>query len=175
MDEYPEAHAPKVSDLKGKEPFSVWWARVGSHYPHLPRNVARQWLYRHWGHSEYRGLPSGRLRFELRHCTSDWVAKVQIPRDEPANVAARGAQLVTNGLGSPNRYRVASIMVRKGTWPAPPIVLDNRKPITAPHFNELPQGFVLIEGHRRLAIAHHLHRCEKLAAKLPVWLATYTA
>ena len=51
------------------------------------------------------------------------------------------------------RCSVASIMQRRGRWPAPPILLHHTGALSLRGMPGWPLGYVLIEGNRRIAIA----------------------
>jgi hypothetical protein len=38
---------------------------------------------------------------------------------------------------------------------------------------DLPNGFILLEGNRRVAMAKALERCRTLGTNLPVWVLRY--
>ena len=165
MDNYPEALAPQGLNTE-KELFIPWWRRVGPSFPTVPRNVARQWLHRSWGSSPYRWLPSAGAQFTLEIWQPADIALVQIVgEDDPCGW---GEALLE--LGS---FAVSSIMNRRHRWPAPPIVWHRIAPIPNEGPRNLPTGFLLVEGFRRVAIAKALERRGTLAADLPVWVLRY--
>jgi hypothetical protein len=171
MHDYPEALAPRGIDSFDKEPFSAWWARVRAEFPGVPRNVARQWIWRHWGHSDYAWIPSRRAEFRLEIWPAADIAHIQVPHTRPGEYEDWGAYLVS--LYKPKnkwRYSLAGVMQRRQVWPAPPIVLDNRPMDDIARTTELPSGPVLVEGNRRLALARYLFREECLMSHLPVWI-----
>lgn len=140
-------------------------------FPGVPRNVARQWIWRHWGQSEYAWIPSRRARFQLEIWPASDIPRIQVPHTRPGEYEDWGAHLVS--LYKPKykwRYSLAGIMQRRGAWPAPPIVLDNRPIDDFVRTIELPPGPVLVEGNRRLALARHLFRERRLKSQLPVWV-----
>jgi hypothetical protein len=153
MDNYPEDLRPKQSAPFQKETFSSWWDRARPRVPAVPRNVARQWIWRHWGESEFYWLPSHGAHFQIEVWEPSAVVAVQVcARDD---YVEWGNYLMRWETG-PDRYRVASIMARRYRWPAPPIVLDHRNGLPFPADFDLPKGFVLVEGNRRSACAKAL-------------------
>ena len=82
MDHYPDQLAPRGNYFT-KEPFATWWVRVRQHLPHVPLNVARQWVWRHWGLSEFGWIPSARTRFQLERWGTSAVATIQVDGERP--------------------------------------------------------------------------------------------
>lgn len=174
MDNYPEQLAPIGNDTFRKEPFQVWWTRVSGQFSSVPKNVARQWIWRHWHHSEFCWLPTTGARFDLVFWQPEEINGIKIWREGKNNYADWGDHLLSLATRPKNlRYDVAEIMWRRRRWPAPPIVLDNREPVKFAPWGDLPSGFVLVEGNRRLAMAKALARKDRLEHDLPVWLLKY--
>jgi hypothetical protein len=73
------------------------------------------------------------------------------------------------------RNWLARVMERRGTWPVPPIIMDNRRPLPELQFAELPMHFVLIEGHRRLGFARSLAADGLLGPEHTVWRLRFEA
>jgi hypothetical protein len=174
MDDYPETLGPLVPAPFQKEPFPTWWARAQSHFAIVPRNVARQWLWRHWGQSEYGWLPTRGAHFALQVWSPSEVYSLAVHRVESNERWAKwGSDMLKRAdLPKNQRYPLYSIMKRRKRWPTPPIVLDNRIPIESP-CSDLPAAFVLVEGHQRTAIAKALAQRGQLARDLPVWVLSY--
>jgi hypothetical protein len=174
MDNYPEQLAPIDNGAFEKEPFQVWWTRVSGHFPSVPKNVAHQWIWRHWHYSEFSWLPTSGARFDLVSWRPEQIKEIKIFIEGNNNYEDWGDHLLSLATQPKNlRYKVAEIMSRRKRWPAPPIVLDNREPIKFTPWEDLPNGFVLVEGNRRLAMAKALARKNQLARDLPVWLLKY--
>ncbi len=168
MDGCPERLKPLGVGTINKEVFAPWWRRANSSFPTVPHNVARQWLYRHWCTSEYKWLPSAGAHFTLEVWQPADVALVEIRgEDDPCQW---GEQLIADA-----HHPVARIMNRRHRWPAPPIVWRRTAPLANEGRSDLPTGFLLVEGNRRLAIAKALERRGALAADLPVWVLRYPA
>lgn len=73
------------------------------------------------------------------------------------------------------RYKTAIFMLEHRTFPSPIIVLDNRDghwtpPRVPDDWKALPQGLVLMEGHRRFNLALHLEATGRLNPTVPIWL-----
>jgi hypothetical protein len=174
MDNYPEQLAPIGNGTSGKEPFQAWWGRVSEHYPTVPKNVARQWIWRHWQQSDFCWLPTKGSRFELARWQPEEIEVIKIWREGKNKYEDWGDYLLSLATRPKNlRYAVAEIMFRRRRWPAPPIVLDNRNSIDFAPWKDLPVGFVLVEGNRRTAMAKALARRNQLARDLLVWVLKY--
>jgi len=172
VDDYPQHLKPRGNDTIAKEGFSARWAQAQGSFPTVPRNVARQWLHRHWDRSRFGWLPSHGAQFTLECWQPADVAALQIWREgEP--YADWGDDLLAMAAKPPYRPRLASIMNRRCRWPAPPIVWHRAAPIANEPVSDLPMGFVLVEGNRRIAVAKALERRGLLSAQLPVWVLRY--
>jgi len=130
MDDYPQHLKPRGNDTIAKEGFSAWWERAHDSFPAVPRNVARQWLHRHWGGSRFRWLPSHGAQFTLECWQPAEVAAVQIWREGAPPYADWGDQLLADAA-KPKGYRprLAWIMNQRCRWPAPPIVWHRTAPL----------------------------------------------
>lgn len=174
MDNYPQHLEPRGNGTFEKEGFASWWLRARDSFPAVPRNVARQWLHRHWGQSEFGWLPSAGAQFTLEMWQPADVTTVQIYQEGLPPYDQWGEFLIGLGMKPTGwRFRVASIMNRRYRWPAPPIVWHRPAPIANESSEGLPTGVVLVEGHRRTAIAKALARRGTLGANLPVWVLRY--
>lgn len=174
MDGYPEHLAPHGEGFD-REPFDSWWRRVAPSFSRLPRNVARTWVHRHWGHSEHGHIASARAHFELRRWPAAEVLQIRMMGTPPERMSAMGRHLIAFNSERPGGYALASIMLRRGTWPAPPIVLDHRKPISpTSDFAWIARPWGLIEGHRRLELANYLAEIGQLSSHHLVWIVTIT-
>ncbi len=148
--------SPKIKPYVGvdndKEPFDEWFSRISKHIPNIPKNVAEHWIYRHYGHSPYEHFPIDQLSFELQ----SW------PIEQLYCVSFGDSWGTINEDFSPEYCKdpLFRIMLDKGTWPHPIIVLNNHngiknsceKPLSRLH---------LIEGHRRLTYLRHIKSTAK--------------
>ncbi len=174
MDNYPQHLEPRGNGTFEKEGFASWWPRARESFPAVPRNVARQWLHRHWGRSEFGWLPASCAQFTLERWQPADVVGVQIYQEGLPPYDQWGEYLI--GLAAQPkgwRYPVASIMNRRRRWPAPPIVWHRSAPIANEPYDDLPTGMLLLEGNRRTAMAKALAHRGTLGADLPVWVLRY--
>lgn len=178
MDNYPKHLNPPLDEWGGidKERFAEWWAKVSSSFPGVPEEVARHWLHEHWGLSPYRYLPSRAYGFTREIWEPENVGLLLSSWDdydpEQKGCQEKGKELCTEKMIGGEIYHTAAYMTERAVFPTPVIVLDNNDD----HHNALfpkewplPQGFVLIEGHRRTNIASYLARAGKMK-QLDIWL-----
>lgn len=175
VDNYPDELAPYSDGGGWPEPFSRWWERVHGHYPSVPKNLARQWLWRHWGNSSWRWLPSEGARFSLVLWGPRDVRAVQMWREPEDQAVSYGRDLLTRTRNLPRgqRYAPTAIMDRTGKWPAPPLVIDHQGTLPCNPWDDLPRGLVVVEGHRRFEVAKALAKEGRLKDELPVWVLSY--
>jgi len=175
MDNYPEELAPEMDEGGGVvTPFEEWWPRVRHHFRHVPEEVGRDWLHRHWGYSPYHWIASADYRFQ----------RVTLPVEDMPDVLSSWnnfsrdrADLIKQGrfLVEDHRvhfgYKLANYMLEKGDYPVPVVILDNRDSHLV-QWVKYPAGLILIEGHRRFNIACYLASIGKFAATSDYWLMT---
>lgn len=175
MDDYPPHLSPFPNlESANREQFQTWWTRVRSNFPMMPKNVARQWLWRHWKESEFGYLPSADSRFSLQKWTTDDLLSMKIRGAKPGEYVEWGQHLLQRrNWPADFRYGLPGIMKRRGVWPCPIIALVHDGRFSESGIRGLPTGNVLIEGNRRTAIALALAEEGRLAASLPVWVLSY--
>lgn len=174
MDNYPAKLAPEFEEGGGvATPFEDWWPAVKHAFPHVPEQVAADWLHRHWSHSPFGWLPSQEYSFRLVEWPQDQILKIRTGWSDfvenPAEAIEHGRYLATEHRQNFG-YRLADFMVEHGTFPVPPILIDNRD--AHPPYSRLPYppAFLLVEGHRRFNIAAYLASNGRLIDSVPFWL-----
>lgn len=153
----------------------AWWRRAGaSGYATVPKNVARQWIWQHWGLSPYRELPSVGAQFALRTWRQADIESAMSRRDAD-EYRSWGETLLENYRVCPPEVRptLPGTMDRRGIWPVPVIVMHNDGRFDFPALREAPHGPILIDGNRRFAVALALAAQGRLAAELLVWELHY--
>jgi hypothetical protein len=174
MDNYPDHLIPERFDTWDKEPFQTWWKRAQAHFPNVPRNVARQWIYRHWSQSRYRWLPTSGAVFTLERWQPQQITDIKIHREGDPPYDQWGDHLLSLAQRPKGyRYRPSVVMAHRHCWPAPPIVLDHTAPLPFATDDDFPGGYVLVEGNRRTAMAKALAKRGLLKPDLPVWVLRY--
>lgn len=179
MDNYPVNLSPEF-DERGAiaTPFSEWWARVNKDFATVPEDVARYWLYEHWGHSRYQYLTSRDYKFDQ----FDWPSKDLwtirsgwFDFDEGNLKCAKHGEGLESLAANKYGYKTAIYMLEHGTFPAPIVVLDNNNDHLCETYNDarvdnIPKGYILVEGHRRFNLALHLQKSGRLRATVPIWM-----
>lgn len=177
MDDYPKQLAPEFDEGGGvATPFQEWWQVTKSSFPHVPDEVARDWLHRHWSHSPFGWLPSASYRFRLVDWPSERLKEIRTIwnsyKDDPTEPIDHGRHLVQHVM-KPYGYKPAEVMVETGTFPVPPIMLDNcdgHLAETSGARFDYPAGWILVEGHRRFNLAAYLESDSRLNKTVPFWL-----
>lgn len=172
MDNYPERLAPKVNRHGHKESFVGWWGRVHASFQAVPRNVARQWIYRHWRKSEFGWLKASEYQFELKKWTAEQILNIQIDGSTHAHYRDDWAAFqVSQAMRLKGRLpALPNIMFRRDTWPTPPIVLATEGRTGNRNLDRLPVGYVLVEGNRRLSFALLILEQGRFRGNHPIWV-----
>ncbi len=156
------------------EPEADYLRRVRPLLPAFPDEVLVEWFLRHGVHAHeyawlgYRGFSFARevwvTRRILEHVKS-WPEEDD-PLDGYAESFLAEESIRSGWLGS--------YMTREGTWPTPPVVLDNRVGFQTPSGTRLGQPFNLLEGHRRAGYLRALARSSKSAVQEQhaLWIVT---
>ncbi|MFG1359962.1 hypothetical protein [Xanthobacter pseudotagetidis] len=178
MDDYPDHLAPDFDEGGGvATPFPEWWARVATAFPNVPEEVAREWLHRHWRHSPFAFLKSAEHRFELIDWDSADLRSIRWNfnnfADEHEPAISHGRFLIREHHRSWPTY-LSEYLIANGDFPSPPIIVDNRDlqmvDDIAPGF--YPAAHLLVEGHRRYAMASYLASIGEMRPTLKFWLMT---
>lgn len=163
-DEYQIAHGwPALHHIapRCRESFNPWWARVADALSNVPKDVAHQWIHRHWGGSPYERMPILQMGFTLETWPLARVLGVGAgPRDYP-----RGDHIGSIPREFDDRW-LARRMQRNRTWPRPIIVLDNDPPS-----DSALHALQLLEGHTRLSFLRTLATKDIALSVHDVWLA----
>ena len=177
MDNYPSSLAPAFEEGGGvATPFDEWWPMARKHYEYVPEEVGRDWLHRHWSHSPFGWLPSAAYRFRLVEWPHDQLHNIRTGWsdfiEDPTPAIEHGRYLAVDHRKR-FTYPLAEVMISTGTFPVPPVVIDNRDG----HLASLPgasfpypPAHLLIEGHRRFNIAAYLATIGQLRWAVPFWL-----
>jgi hypothetical protein len=162
---------PLVDEAGGKtESFAEYQNRVSPLLPRFPEEVLRDWLYKHGRNALYLDgcIDIHALTFrDESWSASDILEKVSTSQHETVSGWKR-AILGDLHRGGP----LGSFMVKHGTWPVPPVVLDNDTDV---HFRSgiLFHRFHLLEGHHRLGYLQGLATDERVVMQAThrLWLA----
>ena len=177
MDNYPDNLAPEFDEGGGvATPFEEWWPSVSERFPRVPKQVAKDWLHRHWSHSPFGWLPSPAYYFELVSWPTEGLKRI---RTGWSNFAAKPDEALAHGKFLVEEHHrewgfdLVQFMIDHGTFPVPPVAMDNNDG----HLSFLrgaprpyPEGYLLIEGHLRFNIATYLAAQGRLLSQVPFWL-----
>lgn len=134
-----------------KEPLAQYLKRVGALLPKFPFPVLTQWFYDHpQTVAQYDWLNFPSLNFTLETWKTD-----AIPTSSFGNVSCvmlYKENYFTGRAKSERTDRLGSYFIDHGTWPVPPIILENfNAEFTFPHGFKCGTPYHLLEGHNRLA------------------------
>ncbi|WP_395350100.1 hypothetical protein [Variovorax sp. UC122_21] len=170
--------ALSLQDLQGLEPRlgradaplespEQYARRVQAALPNFPASVITQWFFDHSDViEEYAWLQYESLRFECVELSESDLRRPCLARHE---TVAQYRNHFLRGNTSQRMSRIAQYMREFGTWPIPPIVLDNPDgAIVASWGLKYSTPYELLEGHHRLAVLYALHL--EAAGPHQVWL-----
>jgi hypothetical protein len=156
-----------------KEIFDVWYSRVKYAMPNVPRNVAKQWLWRHWGFSDINHYDVRKLIFRISIISLRDVPKIRQRIRDYSSVLTYGAgQLDESIIHLKEGGWLPRVMLNRCTWPIPPIVFDNTSGHLCEDVNVDNKSLVVLEGHRRTSILNHLATVNKALPEHRVWIAS---
>lgn len=153
------------------ETFEAWWLRVRPLIPNWPSEVAEQWLHKHFrdAETEYGWLGWEHLRFRKATWeTRDYLTRVRTPKLDM--VDQWGVQILSEE--SRRKVPLQSLIWENGTWPTPPILMENPERISHPAGWPLGYPVHLVEGHLRTGYLRCLaeHHPDRLVPRHNVWL-----
>ena len=161
--------------ISSGEPDEEYLARLRSHLPNFPDEVLTDWLLRHgrfalvyFGWLDYR---------QFRFTREEWQTSVILDLVISSN--ERDVDYWTQELREfpeVQQQCLGAFMINNGTWPSPPLVLDNTHGLRRPSGQPLSR-YHLLEGHHRLAFLRGLaadQRWQPAPTHL-MWLVTYGA
>jgi hypothetical protein len=135
--------------------------------PHVPENVAEQWVHRHFTGSPYAFLPLPQLRFARQTWSLQQLAEVTFGSHWSWSSADTARLDRDRDRGMP----LATLMHDAGTWPEPIVLLHN--PDGLKDDTGIPMGrFHIVEGHKRLTYLRCLAARGAPRDRHDVWVAT---
>lgn len=151
-------------------------------FAEVPKNVAEQWLHRHWGQSPYEWLPSSEYKFSESKLKSSCLKRLYNRlhrRPDDWDAIERGMFICDRhpeqGTPAPIGW-LANYMITNRTFPQPIILLDNTDghlatALYVPTYAEsFPNRYIVIEGHTRHEIGLYLHSVGEIDDILPAWI-----
>ncbi len=130
------------------ESFVAWWERIGSRLSNLDRQIAEQWVYRHWTSTPYRFLTLEDLSWRQETWTSEEVVeRVHVESDVEMN-PAHDLEVFQgkNRLGPLETAR----SWRDGSWNIPIVVLSTPTGVLTHSAARPDLRYLLIEGSKRV-------------------------
>lgn len=165
----------RISDdkLDSSESDDEYIKRLRILLPNFPPQVISDWIVCH-GSSAFKehGWFDFRLfRFELSKRPTHFFLNDVLTSNEPA-IQDWALAIKTNRQFQ--EYNLGSYMITNGTWPVPPLVLDNPTDLIDPRGDTLGR-YHLLEGHHRLAYLKGLAMEPATANRREhsVWWVTY--
>lgn len=143
------------SDLQPFEADSLYQRRLQALLPNFPPPVIEDWILRHgdaafelFGWLDYR-----RFYFEAYQRLTTFLQH-EVRTDNEAAVEC-WSKLLREDESFRRQSELGSYMLSRGTWPIPPILLDNSDGLVDPQGKPLGRHH-LLEGHHRLAYLRSL-------------------
>lgn len=150
------------------ESSSEYARRVQKLLPNLPESVITQWFYDHHCIEQHAWLDYPSLRFKLATVDAGFL---NLPCLSEHATVVQYRDYFLQGTDSPRMTRLASYIEESGTWPVPPIILDNTEDaIVSPWGLRYSAPYDLLEGHHRMAVLYGLGKHKYRNHQ--VWLLT---
>lgn len=137
------------------ESASEYARRVQEVLPNFPSLVIIQWFYDHHNCIEqYAWLDCSSLTFELTMVRAD---VLNTPCQSGNETVVQYRDYYLQGMDIPRIKRLAEHVEESGTWPVPPIILENEGDnIESPWRLRYSAPYELLEGHHRMAALYAL-------------------
>lgn len=149
----------KEMDLykNGEESFEEYFKRIHNILPNWPKEVVKEWLYRHHNQIEdYFFLEFDKFEFSLE----EWNNKEIMERIDSHKMDYVIDPLGLQILDKPLSYLQIYIH-ENGTWPSPIVIFKNEKDIIVKNGDLLGKPYHLLEGHLRLGYIRNLYKNNK--------------
>jgi len=153
------------------EDIGLYLERALKHLPNFPKEVIIQWFYDHPQQiDEHKWLGYEKLKFELLKWKTD-----EVPITDFGNTDAVETYMYNyfeRGISTSRRDRIESYFNEHGTWPVPPIFLENLNgDLEYPHGFPCGKPYHLLEGHNRMAFFIKYKKLKKLSETHLVYIA----
>jgi hypothetical protein len=162
-------YLPYVNDAgEVVEDRNAHYRRVSCLLPNFPEDVLGQWIYEHWsdvGRFDWLNFPS--LKFTADSWTTEQVKKSGAARHEFVQMHRKHFE---SGDGGRRTERIAKYMRQHGTWPLPPLMVQNESGVLGfPGGGWFCSPYHPIEGQHRLGVFMSLATSGKLGSHHAVW------
>lgn len=146
---------PPVDGWQDEQGFGTWWAEHEQELTHLHPKLVEQWVYRHWGGTEFHFLPLETLTWELAVMTGDEILS-RVTREIAKKLEPEEDYPQMAGLGSFPKFRAADEL-DQGTWNYPIIALSTPSGWFSKYHEQPDKRLMLVEGHQRHRYLNALH------------------
>ena len=147
---------------------SAHFQRVSRLLPNFPENVLGQWIYEHWndvGRFDWINFP--RLEFRTESWTTEQIKSCGAATHPFVELHRRHFE---TGEGGRRTNRIARYMQQHGTWPVPPLFVENQAgSIKYPDGGLFCKPFHPIEGQHRVGVFMSLAQSGKLRSHHAIW------
>jgi hypothetical protein len=151
------------------EPFIEYLGRVGPLLPGLPSEILEQWMFRHDRDiSDYAWLSLRDLQCRPVTWSLEEIA-ANIDTTWSEELIAKHQQLFLSNSELTNKWLVRR-MSESGTWPVPPIILDNSLKLLRPDGLELGTPYHFVEGHHRMGYLRALASTRRAHVNHRLWV-----
>jgi hypothetical protein len=127
-----------------KEAVDSWWERCGGGVNGLHRQIAEQWIFRHWDETPYGDLPLNRLSWRLEHWSHKDLDRVFLRAGFGRLTPDADYKAFKDKTWEPHKSLNAT-----GTWDYPILVIETPDGVIADGEHLSNVRFCLIEGHQR--------------------------
>jgi len=154
------------------EAFDEYYERVKNLLPNFPKAVLKQWLFDHFESviNRYAWLRLEQLSFRQESWDTERIINEIKAWNELAVESWKSAFYRNPDF---QIDPLVTFMRRNGTWPVPPILLDNKHGLRMPEQSVIAR-WELIEGHHRLAYLRALYEStpSNLEKQHSLWITT---
>lgn len=144
---------PKKINSLERENFEDYYIRNKNLLPNFPKEVFKEWIYRHYGYLElYACLDFDKFDFTLEEWKNEKIFN-EITTIKNKMLDMQGIQILRKPISYLQKY-----IHRCKTWPSPIIVLKIENEYYDYENNLLTGPYYLLEGHLRLGYFRKLYK-----------------
>lgn len=165
----------KYGDIE-MESFEKYYGRWPTELQTIPREVVKDWIYRHWTvfQNHWIGLKPHLWSYRCASFSNEDIVSINHIGTWIPELDAEGVEYVS---GAPrSRTPLAQYMLSRGTFPVPIIVAESAGNVVYPHSGGelMKEPYQLIEGHNRLACIRGMINSQhsNLASSHSVWVVS---
>tara|TARA_R110001599_G_C11978273_1_gene634637 strand:+ start:89 stop:643 length:555 start_codon:yes stop_codon:yes gene_type:complete len=151
-------HLAPIGEGFQKEPFITWWLRNRQELQHLDKRICEQWIYRHWGYTDFDFLELERLSYKSIFLSAQEIV-YSVAYDRGVTLTPETDRYVFERSAAGIPIAPATAFQRLNTWDYPIITLEAAGGYIGRRASSLEPSLVLIEGHQRFryltSLVHH--------------------